>query len=69
MTRSRSHLILSLSPAYTDPTEAHRAHYASVLLAELVRRFKASGEVDFALADRIETVLWPTQPHHERNGK
>lgn len=41
------------------PMEVHRAHYASVLTDELERRFKASGEVDGALADRIEAILWP----------
>ena len=47
------------------PMETHRAHYASVLTDELMRRFKTSGEVDCALADRIEAVLWPSECQRE----
>lgn len=41
------------------PMEAHRAHYACVLIDNLLRQHASTGKLDKALADRIEGVLWP----------
>jgi hypothetical protein len=56
----RSHIIL---PIFTrppaPPPETPSERYARALIAVLDRRIQETGELDEAIADRIEGFLWP----------
>ena len=66
---SRTHLILPLirpiepvTPAPDSPRDRLRARYASTLIDVLAKRIAETGELDEALADKIELLLWPLPP-------
>lgn len=52
----RSHIIVPLA---SPPVWSARAQYVSTLVNVLENQFNETGIVDHALADRIESVLWP----------